>query len=140
MKFFTTPAQKRIVRMYWENHKAFSLESLLKEKVVRCPRLARFCLFRMEGKGQIIPLGIKGFTVQYIGTTSTEGEWEKIRSEKRLSPHVIAEDVGLRGLNIFEREQEANMMTEIVEAKRAEIRARMEKEVKNSGKVKGPLA
>jgi len=127
MKFFTTPAQKRIVRMYWKNHKPFSLESLLKEKVVRCPRLARFSLFRMEGKGQIIPLGVKGFAVQYIGTTSTEAEWEDIRSEKRLSPLVIAEDFGLRGLNVYEREQESNMMIEIIEAKRAELRARMEK-------------
>ncbi len=127
MKFFTTPAQKRIVRMYWENHRPFSLESLLKDKVVRCPRLARFCLFRMEGKGQIIPLGVKGFEVHYVGTTSTEREWEDIRSEKRPFPLAAAEDFGLRGLNVYEREQEVNMMIEIIEAKKAALRAQMEK-------------
>lgn len=32
MKFFTTPAQRKIFRWYWKNHRPFGLEALLEKK------------------------------------------------------------------------------------------------------------
>ncbi len=125
MKFFTTPTQRKILRWYWKNHQAFGLEALLRKKIVRLPRLARFYLFRMEEKGQIVPIGIKDFEVQYIGSTSSKTEWRDIRAEKRFSI-IISEDFGLKGLNAFERKKKSDLMIAAIKAKKAELKVRME--------------
>ncbi len=127
MKFFTTPAQRKIIRFYWKNHRPFSPESLLNEKIVRFPRLSRFCLFRMEGKGQIVPLRVENCEVQYIGSTESKEEWKTIQSEKSFFPFPISENLGLKGLNVYEYEKETNIMLAILKEKKAEIKAREEK-------------
>ncbi len=128
MKFHTTPAQRKILQTYWADHKPFTLETLLEEKIVRFPRLARFCLFRMEGKGQILPCGVEQYQVRYIGTTESKKEWKSLRAEKNPFQLKISEDFGMKGMNAFECEQQYDWMMEVIEEAKEKLRARQNKQ------------
>lgn len=75
MKRFTTPAQRRVIKNYWQDHRPFSVFDLIEKKILRFPFLGRLTLRLMESKGQILARGSRDGKPLYIATTDSEEEW-----------------------------------------------------------------
>ncbi len=123
MRFFTTPGQRRILRYYWAHQAPFSVEELVASNTARCQSLIRFSLWRMTRKGQVL---LQNETKQlYIGTTDSMEEWKHLKKEK-LAARLYGPGfgAGMEGMNSYEADEWAEEALEIIEAKKAELRAR----------------
>lgn len=84
MRFFTTPTQRKIIRYYWEKQDIFTLDDLLEEKIIRHPALGRLTLRWMVSGWQLLSRRSKTGETVYIGSTSSEGEWNGALAHGRL--------------------------------------------------------
>lgn len=92
MIHFTTLAQYKILKYYWKNNMPFTVDDLLKEKIIHFRLLGKFTLKIMELNWQLLAQGQVNGEMQYIASTSSETEWQSIWQEKRRRNHWKDED------------------------------------------------
>ena len=85
MNFFTTFAQRRILKQYWSDNKPFTLDELLYKGTLHGQRYGKLLLHFMERLGQVIPYGEVDGQTQYIGTTDSKAEWKNLRRRRALN-------------------------------------------------------
>lgn len=117
MKFFRTPAQKRILRFFWKNQQPFSTQDLIGAGITRYGRTTAHTLRSMEKAGQIYSLG-QGL---YCGTTDSQEEWAWLRQQNKTSPAFLIVESGPE-LNRIEREKLCLAIAEMIEKKREGLR------------------
>lgn len=76
MRFFRTMAQRKILQWYWRKNEPFSVDTLLKERVLHNRLLGKVSLWAMERKGQIIQPIVED--PKYVGTTDSSEEWDRL--------------------------------------------------------------
>ncbi len=126
MKFWTTPAQWRILKTYWVFRKPFTAKSLVNQAVCPSLRSARANLHAMEQKSQVYPIKRQGGKSIYVATTNSKSEWAALRKEKFSisTRYMISENCFFVGRNRYEIEESAQDFIAIIEKKKAELRCR----------------
>ena len=78
---FLTNSQRSVLQLYWKTGRPFSLDTLLSDHIFSFRITARYSLWRMKRKNQIIqPTQGSGW---YIATTDSSREWEQLHFAKK---------------------------------------------------------
>ena len=109
MRFFTTMGQRKVLQRYWTENKPFSVDTLLREKVLRNRLLGNITLWSMERKGQIIHPLVGD--PRYIGTTDSSDEWNRLYENSTYSEVAC----GFFNLNRYECEKVISGLCEVIE-------------------------
>ena len=108
MSFFLTNSQRSVLQLYWKTGRPFNLDTLLNDHLFSFRFTARYSLWRMKRKNQIIqPTQGSGW---YIATTDSSREWEQLHFAKKMSPFTC----GSHYLNRFERAEQRKIIQKII--------------------------
>ncbi len=127
MIFFRTILQRRILKHYWSDNEPFTIDSLCEQGIVWCRVWGRISLRMMLIKHQVIQgIDERDGSKKLIGTTDSKEEWDGLAEEKRLKywSTAIVEDLGLAGLNYYEREETLAEMSKLIEEAKRNIAMR----------------
>lgn len=108
MKFTLSASQRKILQNYWQTGRPFSLDTVLSDRIFSFRFTARYSLWRMKRKNQIIqPVQGSGW---YIATTDSSREWDQLHWAKKVSPFTC----GSHYLNRFERAEQRKIIQKII--------------------------
>ncbi len=122
MKFFVTPAQWRVMKYFWQTKRPFTLSELLDAGVLYRYRPARFCLYRMLAKHQIIPYAVtEGHDIQFVGTVASREIWKEKKRRPTMMESMIYDPYmwAFCSMNSYEQDDFIAEMEGLLEARRA---------------------
>ena len=119
MKRLATYAQHKILRYYWNEGKPFTVNDLVRKKVLHFPALGMLTLRLMESRGQVMLYGKLNGEILYIATTESKDEWAaiwiNIINSMPISPFF---GIPLHGRNRYEKQALIAELEDIIETYR----------------------